>query len=79
MSQRVEGLVKQIATLKPSERELLLEKVAELNFKRGLKEISEKYRNRLADQQKLNQKADEILAELELIRDEISMNEYRTF
>lgn len=77
MSLKVDELAEQVTALGPSEQEELLERVANLNFQRGLEALSQKYRERLASAGKLNQKADEVLAELEQIREGIATNEYR--
>ena len=77
MSFTIDELAEQIAGLAPSEQEELLERVAELNFQRGLEKLSQKYRERLAAKNKASQKADEIMAELKQIRDEIAPSEYR--
>lgn len=75
---KIEELAKKIAELDPSDQESLLEKVAELNFQRGLKILSQKYRKRLAEEKKLNQRADEVLAELKRIREEVAANDYQS-
>lgn len=77
MSIRIDELAEQIAALGPSEQEALLEKVASLNFQRGLEALSQKYQEQLAAKGKLDQKADEVMAELEQIREEIAASEYR--
>ena len=78
MSLRIDELAERIATLDPSEQEVLLEKVAELNFQRGLEALSQKYRERLVREGKLDQKADEVMAELGCIREEVAAHDYRT-
>jgi hypothetical protein len=55
-----------------------MEKVAELNFRRGLDTLSQKYRERLAQEGKLGQKANEVMAELKRVREEIAASDYRT-
>jgi hypothetical protein len=77
MSFKVDELAEQVAALGPSEQEELLERVANLNFQRGLEALSQKYRERLAAAGKLNQKADEVMAELEQIREGIAASEYQ--
>ncbi len=47
----------------------LLEKIAAGNYLRGLKELSNEYRNRLRRERKLNQTAQEVLSELEETRE----------
>ena len=77
MSLKVDELAEQVAALGPSEQEEFLERVANLNFRRGLEMLSRKYRERLASAGKLNQKADEVMADLEQIREKIAANEYQ--
>lgn len=77
MSLRIDELAERIANLDPSEQEALLEKVAELNFRRGLEALSQKYRERLAKEGKLDQKVEEVMAELKQIREEIAAHDYR--
>ena len=77
MPSRIDELAEQIADLTPLEQERLLERVAELNFQRGLEKLSTKYLERLAAKGKANQSADEVMAELKQIRDAIAPSEYR--
>ncbi|MSS71889.1 MAG: hypothetical protein EXS64_10420 [Candidatus Latescibacteria bacterium] len=77
MSLKVDELAQQIVALGPLEQEELLERVADLNFQRGLEALSQKYRERLAAAGKLNQKADDVMAELGQIREGIAAHEYR--
>lgn len=76
MSLNIDQLAEQIATLNSGEQEALLEKVAELNFQRGLKALSLQYRERLAQEGRLDQKAAEVMAELERVREDIATHEY---
>ena len=78
MSTHIDKLATQIVTLDPEDQELLWEKVAELNFQRGLEMLSQEYRARLAAEGKLDQKADVVMAELKRLREEIAANDYRT-
>jgi len=77
MSVSINELAEKIATLGLAEQEALLEKVAELTFRRGLEALSRQYRERLAQEGKLNQTAAEILADLERIREEVAAHDYR--
>ncbi|MGQ9630158.1 MAG: hypothetical protein ACUVXI_07550 [bacterium] len=77
MQSRIDELAEEIVALDSSEQEILLKKIADLNFQKGLKALSEKYRARLAQEGKLDQKADEILGELRRIREEIATSDYR--
>ena len=72
----VSGLAKKIVALVSREQEALLEKVAELNFQRGLAALSRKYQERLAQERKLSQNAMEILTELRQMREDIAAHDY---
>jgi hypothetical protein len=74
----VDALATKIATLAPAKQESLWEKVAELNFQRGLKALSQTYRARLAAAGTLDQAAATVMAELTKLREEIAANDYRT-
>ena len=76
MSLNIDQLAEQIATLNRGEQEALLEKVAELNFQRGLEALALQYRERLAQEGRLAQKAAEVMAELERVREDIVAHEY---
>jgi hypothetical protein len=78
VSLRIDELATKIATLNTADQEALWEKVAELNFQRGLEALSQKYRARLAAEGKLDQTADTVMAELKKLREEIAANDYRT-
>ena len=78
MSLHLDALATAIATLDPAEQEALWEKVAELNFQRGLETLAQKYRVRLAAEGTLAQTADTVMAELKKLRAEIAANDYRT-
>ena len=77
MSVSINELAESIVALAPQEQEELIEKVAELNFQRGLSALSQKYRDRLAQEGKLQRPAAEILAELAKLREEIAAHDYR--
>jgi len=77
MSGSINELAERIVALEPIEQEALIEKVAELNFQRGLDFLSQKYRKRLAQEGKLDQSAAEVLAELAKLREEIAAHDYR--
>ena len=78
MSLHLDELATQIATLDPAEQEALWQKVAELNFQRGLEALAQQYRARLAAGGTLDQTADTILIELKKLREEITADDYRT-
>ncbi len=77
MTSLIEELAERIAALDPEQQEALLNKVSELNFRKGLKELSNRYRERLAQEGKLGQKAEEVLAGLKQMREKIAADDYR--
>ena len=77
MSVSINELAEIIVTLAPQDQEELIKKVAELNFQRGFEALSQKYRERLAQEGKLQQPAAEVLAELDRLREEIAAYDYR--
>jgi hypothetical protein len=74
--QSIDKLAHKIVDLTPSQQQALLERVAQLNLQRGLRELSEKYRVRLKKQGRLNNTPDEVWAELHRIREDIAGNDY---
>ncbi|MGE4090214.1 MAG: hypothetical protein AB7G75_05175 [Candidatus Binatia bacterium] len=77
MSVSLNELAERIVALEPTEQEALIEKVAELNFQRGLAALSQTYRKRLTQAGKLDQSVAEVLAELAKVREEIAAHDYR--
>ena len=77
MSRTIDELAEQITTLPLPDQEKLWESVAEMNLLRGLKILSQKYRERLAAQGTLHQQAEEVMGQLAHIREEIAEDEYR--
>jgi predicted nucleotide-binding protein len=76
MTERVEELAQQIASLGESDLEALLDRVEELSFRGGITTLSDRYRNRLGREGKLNEGAETILFKLKQIRHEIASREY---
>lgn len=76
MDTKIEKLAAEIASLGESEQNAILERAAELSFRRGLRELSENYRKRLQQHGEHNQAAKEILAKLKQMREEIAAREY---
>ena len=76
MSSRIDELATEICMLAPQEQQKLLIRVADLNFEHGLEGLSARYRKRLAEEGKLEQKAAEVLSELEEVRTKIAADEY---
>ncbi len=77
MSENIGELAERIVAQEPTEQEALIERVAELNFQRGLEALSQRYRKRLAQEGKLDQPATEVLADLAKLREEIAAHDYR--
>jgi hypothetical protein len=76
MSTSVEELAQQIASLKESDLQALLARVEELSLRQEVRLMSDRYRKRLKEQNKLSEGAEEILKKLKLIREEIASREY---
>ena len=76
MTARVEELARQIASLKESDLEALLERLEEISFRHGLSALSDRYRERLKEQRELDEGTEEILLELQQIRQEIASREF---
>jgi hypothetical protein len=76
MDARVEKLAAEIASLEEAEQKTLLERAAELSFRRGLLQLSEKYRKRLQQEGEHDQTATQIMAKLKQLREEIAAREY---
>ena len=74
--QSIDELAREITSLDPSEQQVLLERVAQMNFRKGLHELAEKYRARLAREGRLNTPQEKIWAELHRIREEIATHDY---
>jgi hypothetical protein len=74
--QSIDDLAREITALDPSEQEALIDKVAQLNFQKGLHELAAKYRSRLASEDRLNVPTEEVWAELHRIREEIAAHDY---
>ena len=74
--QSVDELARTITSLEPSEQQALIDKIAQLNFQKGLHDLSNKYRQRLLAAHRLDIPADEIWSELHRLRDVIADNDY---
>ena len=72
----IDKLAEEIVALDASKQEELFDRVAEMNFRRGLEALSQKYRERLSQKGALNQKAEEVMADLARLRQEIAADEY---
>ncbi len=73
---RVDEVAQEIADWEAAQQEYLLQKLVDLNYRRGLKALSEKIQKRLIAEGKLNQSVDEIFAELARIREDVAADDY---
>jgi hypothetical protein len=76
MASRIEHLALQIAALKEDEQRNLWMCVADLLFRRGLRELSEQYRERLNREAELDASFEEIMIRLKETREEIAARDY---
>jgi ParB-like chromosome segregation protein Spo0J len=76
MTERIEKLAQQIASLEKSDLQALFQRIEELGFRHDINALSERYRKRLKDQAEFDEGAEEILAKLKQIRQEIASREY---
>ena len=68
----IEELAQQIADLSPEEQERLLDRAAALALRKGLRALSERYRQRLRTEARLDQPVEEIWRALRQIREEVA-------
>lgn len=73
---KIEQLTEEVAALTAEEQKLLFERVADLAWRRGLRELSEMYRSRLAREGRLTDPPEKVLEELRRIREEVASREY---
>ncbi|HXD33517.1 MAG TPA: hypothetical protein VN643_20510 [Pyrinomonadaceae bacterium] len=74
--QAIDDLARKITSLSSAEQQALIDKVAQLNFQKGLHELAEQYRSRLASEGHLNVPEEDIWIELHRIRREIAEHDY---
>lgn len=74
--QSIDELAREIIDLTPSQQQALLERVAQLNLQKGLRELADKYRARLRERGQLDIPSDQVWAELHRLREEITTNDY---
>ena len=74
--QSIDELAREITALDASQQEVLLEKVAQINLRKGLHKLAEKYRARLAREGRLNITQEKVWAELHRIREEMATHDY---
>lgn len=73
---RVDEVAQEIASWEKKQQENLLQKLVDLNYRRGLKALSRKIKQRLIAEGKMNQSIDEIFAELARTRETIAADDY---
>jgi hypothetical protein len=74
--QSIDDLAREITALDPSEQQALIDKVAQINFQKGMRELAAKYRTRLASEGRLKIPAEKVWEELRHIRQEIAAHDY---
>jgi len=74
--QSIDELAREIIDLTPSQQQALLERVAQLNLQRGLRELADNYRRRLRAQGELNMPSEQVWAELHRLREKIAADDY---
>jgi len=74
--QSIDELAREIIDLTPSQQQALLERVAQLNLQRGLRELADNYRRRLRAQSELNMPSEQVWAELHRLREKIAADDY---
>lgn len=68
----IEELAQQIADLPPEEQERLLDRAAALGLRKGLRALSDRYRQRLRMEARLDQPVEEIWRALRQNREEVA-------
>lgn len=74
--QSIDELAHTITDMAPADQEALLERVAQMNFQKGLADLAGKYRTRLASEKSLDISAELVLVELQRIREEVVSRDY---
>ena len=74
--QSIDDLASVITELEPAEQQALLDKVAQLNFQKGLYDLAVRYRARLTRQSQLNVPPEHVWIELHRIREQIAEHDY---
>jgi len=74
--QTVDELARTITALEPAAQQSLIDKVAHLNFQKGLHDLADRYRARLLLENRLEVPPEEIWSELHRIRQEIADHDY---
>ena len=76
MTTKVARLASEILSMDEYEQEALWQQVAVESYRRGLRELSSAYRQRLQDQGNLDRSIEDLLAELNRKRDDTARNDY---
>ncbi len=74
--QSIDDLANVITELEPSEQQALLDKVAQLNFQKGLHDLADKYRARLTREKQHEVPSEQVMIELHRIREQIAELDY---
>jgi hypothetical protein len=74
--QSIDDLAREITSLDPAQQRALIDKVAQLNLQKGLRDLSDRYRRRLMSENRLDIPPEQVWAELHRIRDEIIAHDY---
>ena len=77
LDSRIEEVAQEIASWGIAWQENLLQRLVDLNYRRGLKTLSKKIRKRLVAEGKLDQSVEDIFAELANIRETVATDDYR--
>ena len=72
----IDDLANAITDLDPSAQQALLDKVAQLNFQKGLHDLADRYRARLARERQLELPSEQVWTELHRIREQIAEHDY---
>ncbi len=73
---RIDEVAQEIASWEKSRQENLLQKLVDLNYRRGLKALSRKIQQRLIAEGKMKQSVDEIFDELARTREKVAADDY---
>lgn len=74
--QSIDELARKITSLSSAEQQALIDKVTQLNFQKGLHDLADRYRSRLASEGLLDVPEEDVWAELRRIREEIAEHDY---
>jgi hypothetical protein len=74
--QSIDDLAREITSLDPAEQRALIDKVAQLNFRNGLRDLSDRYRRRLMSENQLDVPAEQVWTELHRLREQIVAHDY---